>query len=102
MSVLKVISGDYGQIIELTFVDVDTDTAANISSYTSTISMIFKSPAGVETTKTATFKTDGTDGIIRYTTETAFLTAGEWKVRGRVASGTARLTTMWHQFRVNA
>lgn len=100
MSLLHIISGDYGQIVEITFVDVDTNEAANISSYGTTIQMVFTSPAGEDTAKTATFKTDGSDGIIKYTTEEDFLTAGFWYVRGRVASATAVLSTVKHRFKV--
>jgi len=102
MSLLNIIDGNYGQIIELTFLDVDTDLAANISSYSTTISMIFVSPAGVSTTKTATFKTNGADGLIKYTVEASFLTAGNWQVRGQVLTGSAKLTTVWHYFKVLA
>lgn len=100
MSLKGIVAGDYGQAIELTFVDVDTEAAVNIGSYTTTTQMLFTSPAGVETAKTATFKTDGSDGIITYTVESGFLTAGFWKVRGRVTSGTAVLTTDYHLFEV--
>ncbi len=100
MSLLDIISGDYGQVIELTFIDVDTDAAADISSYSTAIKMVFTSPTGVETEKTATFKTDGSDGIIKYTTETGLLTAGWWYVRGQVQGGSAKLTTTKHKFKV--
>jgi hypothetical protein len=100
MSLDKIIAGDYGQVIELTFNDVDTDAAADISSYSTTISMIFTNPAGAATTKTATFKTDGTDGVIQYTVESSFLTAGSWSVRGRVAAGAAQLSTEEYAFKV--
>lgn len=100
MSLNYIISGDYGQIIELTFIDTDTDAAADVSGYTSTIQMIFTDPTGTETTKTATFKTDGSDGIIRYTIDASFLTAGQWKVRGRVTSGSAKLTSINYGFEV--
>lgn len=101
MSFDIIVASDYGQIAKITFIDVDTDAAADISSYSSTISMIFTSPSGTSTTKTATFDSDGTDGVIKYTIEQSFLTtAGNWKVRGRVASGSAVLTTEQHTFRV--
>ncbi len=101
MSLVHIIAGDYGQVVELTFIDVDTSAAADISSYSTTKQMVFVSPTGTETAKTAAFKTDGTDGIIQYTTESGFLTAGSWTVRGRVASGAAVLTTVKHRFRVS-
>lgn len=103
MSLLNIYAGDYGQVVEITFIDVDTDAAADISGYSTTIQMIFVSPAGVSTAKTATFKTDGTDGIIQYTTESGYLTEGdEWTVRGRVKSASATLTTATHTFNVYA
>lgn len=100
MSLLDIVSGDYGQTIELTFNDVDTNAAANISAYSTTIQMIFTKPDGTDTAKTATFKTDGSDGIIEYTVEASFLTAGIWYVRGRVTSASAKLTTVKHRFKV--
>lgn len=102
MSLDYLVAADYGQVIKLTFVDVDTEAAADISSYSSTIQMVFTSPAGTSTAKTATFDTDGTDGVIKYTVEASFLTAGDWTVRGKVASGSAVLTTVAYGFRVLA
>ena len=100
MSLEKLIAADYGQPIELTFIDVDTDAAADISGYLTTIQMVFTKPDGTITAKTAIFKTDGSDGIIEYTVEDAFLTAGSWRVRGRVAAGNAKLTTQDYSFKV--
>lgn len=100
MSLTNIVAGDYGQVIKLTFLDVDTNAAADISSYTTSQVMVFTSPAGVATSKAAAFDTDGEDGIIKYTVEASFLTAGNWKVRGRVASGAAVLTTEEHRFLV--
>ena len=100
MSLGSIIAGDYGQVIKLTFLDVDTGLAADISGYTTSKTMVFTSPAGVVTSKTATFDTDGLDGVIKYTVEASFLTAGNWKVRGRVASGAAVLTTEEERFLV--
>lgn len=102
MSLLHIYAGDYGQTIELTFIDVDTSAAADISGYNATIEMVFVSPAGTETAKTATFKTDGTDGVIQYTVEEDFLTEGSWYVRGRVANASATLTTQNYNFLVEA
>jgi len=94
MSLDYIVKDDYGQVLKITFIDVDTDAAADISGYSTTISMIFTDPAGTETTKTATFDSDGTDGIIKYTVDSSFLaTAGNWKVRGQVKSASATLTT---------
>jgi hypothetical protein len=101
MSFSDIVNGDYGQTAQLTFVDTDTDAAADISAYSTTIQMIFVDPDGNETAKTATFATDGSDGVIQYTVESdLFDAAGTWQVYGRVASGTARLTTEKHRFEV--
>jgi hypothetical protein len=100
MSLEKLIAADYGQPIELTFIDVDTDAAADISGYTTTIQMVFTDQDGTVTAKTETFKTDGSDGIIEYTVENAYLTEGSWKVRGRVKAGNATLSTEEYSFKV--
>ena len=69
MSFKNIVVGDFGQVAQLTINDVDTGAAADISSYSSTIQMIFTDPSGTETAKTATFVTDGSDGLIKYTIE---------------------------------
>ncbi len=103
MSFDGIVNGDYGQIAKLTFIDVDTDAAADISTYSTTIQMIFTDPSGNETTVTATFDSDGTDGIIQYTTITGlFDEAGNWRVRGKVTSGSAVLTSEQHEFYILA
>lgn len=101
MSLDGIVAGDFGQPIELTFIDVDTGLAADISSYSTAIQMIFQKGSATAVEKTATFKTDGTDGVIRYVVEAGLLTAGLWKVRGRVTiSTTAKLTTEEIRFNV--
>lgn len=74
--------------------------AADISGYDSAQEMLFTSPSGQTVAKTAAFGTDGTDGVIEYTVDEDFLTAGHWKLRGRVSSATAVLTTVVHSFEV--
>lgn len=93
---------DYGQPIELTFIDIDTDAAADISGYGTSIQMLFTESDGTATAKTATFKTDGSDGIITYTIDSSFLTEGDWDVRGKVTAGAAQLQTQKHSFKVHA
>lgn len=103
MSLDNIIKDDYGQTIELTFIDVDTNAAADISGYSTTKQMIFTAPDGTETTKTATFKTDGTDGIIEYTVESAFIDdEGGWQVRGKVSGASATLSTVLETFIVQS
>ena len=49
MSLEKIIAADYGQPIELTFIDVDTGEAADISGYVTTIQMVFTESDGTVT-----------------------------------------------------
>lgn len=49
----------------------------------------FIDPAGVITEKTASFSTDGSNGVLKYTTiEGDLHTAGEWKIRPYVSMPT--------------
>ena len=101
MSFDKIVKNDYGQVAQITFIDIDTDAAADISFYTTAIKMIFTSPTGAETAKTATFETDGSDGVIEYTIESGLLNAsGEWAVRGQVQGAVTKLSTIKHYFLV--
>lgn len=101
MSFSNIVAGDFGQVAQLTFVDTDTGQAADISSYSASVQMIFVDPDGNETAKAATFATDGTDGVIEYVVESGlFNQAGNWRVYGRVAGADSRLTTVWHRFTV--
>jgi len=91
---------DYGWISRLT---VQQDgTAVDISGF-STKQMIFIDPSGTATTKSASFYSDGTDGIIEYTVEDGLVDApGWWKVFGRVSGGTSEITTDYIDFQVLA
>lgn len=101
MSFKNIVVGDFGGVAQLTILDTDTGAAADISSYSTTIQMIFTNPSGTEIPKTATFVTDGTDGKIKYTIENnLFTVAGIWSVRGRVAGASSRLTSVIHRFNV--
>ena len=101
MDLLSIVVGDYGQVAKITFIDVDTDAAADISNYTTAQQMIFTHPSGISYTKTAAFDSDGTDGIIKYTIDVGlFNKAGWWKVRGRVNRAAATLSTAEHVFEV--
>ena len=75
--------GDIGTIFEVTLmddvvpVDVNSATAKKI---------IFEKPDGTIVENDATFKTDGSDGIIRYTTSLAseLDQSGNWKIQANV------------------
>lgn len=100
MSLKTLIAGDHGQPLELTFLDVDSGQAADLSAYTASQKMIFTKPDGTEVEKTASFKTDGSDGILTYTVEAGLLVSGSWLLKGQVTSSSAKLTTERHSFRV--
>ncbi len=101
MSFENIVVGDFGQVAKVTFIDVDTELAADISGYSATIEMLFTDPSGTVTAKGATFDTDGTDGVIKYTTEDGLINkAGDWRVRGRVQGGSTKLSTVTHKFYV--
>jgi len=57
---------DTGTLIETTIVDCDGN-AINISAATG-ITRVFNNNDGVQTSLTGSFKTDGTDGIVQFTT----------------------------------
>ena len=60
--------GDIGTIFEITV--KDGAAIVNVSSAT-TKELFFLKPDGTKVTKPLVFKTDGTDGILRYTTTVA-------------------------------
>ena len=79
---------DIGTIFETTLND-GTNTI-DISGATSK-EIIFKKPNGTSVAQAAVFKTDGTDGILQYTTIADDLDQdGEWSIQAKVTipSGT--------------
>jgi hypothetical protein len=52
-----------------------------------TLQVIFRKPDGTTLTKTATYVTDGTDGLMKYIiAEGDIDVAGMWRVQGRVSN----------------
>ena len=83
MSIGEIRVGDIGTIIKLTVYDQD-GVVADIS-VASTKQIIFQNAYGKQVVKNATYETDGTDGILTYTTLITDLDkAGAWKVQGKV------------------
>lgn len=73
---------------------VDVSTA-------STKQLIFVKPSGEKLTKTATFYTDGTDGIISYVTVSGDLNeCGLWAIQGFVIIGTGEYHSDIRNFKV--
>lgn len=77
----RIQKNDWGIRFEITIKDQD-GTVVDVSGAT-TKQIIFKSPGGDVSAKTATFTTNGTDGKIYWDSTTSFLaTAGRWKMQG--------------------
>jgi len=75
-----------GTVFELTIQDCN-GTAVDVSA-ASTMQIIFESPAGTRTAKTAAHTTDGIDGKIEYASESGLLDeSGAWNIQGRVVIG---------------
>lgn len=105
MSLANIVSGDYGQTIQLTVLDTDTNAAADISGYSTAQTMTLRDPDGTSSAKVAAFATDGTNGVVEYTLMEGDIDIdqdGAWKVRVTLASGTAKLTSTWLRFIVLA
>ena len=101
MSLNGIVKDDYGYALELTYIDVDTESAADISGYTTSQSVILRDPGGNSATKTAAFKTDGSDGVVTYTVADGDIDEeGTWNVRVQVESGAGLLTSLWEEFYV--
>jgi hypothetical protein len=100
MSLKNLVSGVYGIAMELT---VKQDTVAqDLSAYTA-ITFLFEDPDGTVTSKTGAFKTDGTDGIVKYVLADGDINqAGNWRVQVVLSNATASVPTLWLSFSVRS
>lgn len=80
----KIQVGDIGTILQVLFTDCD-GVAVNISTAT-TMKIILKSPHGTVTSNTATFDTDGSDGMLNYTSiaDTFNVAGNAWSIQGYI------------------
>lgn len=98
MSANEIHVADTGTIIEVTI--KDGTSVVDISTAT-TKQILLRKEDGTVLTKTATFKTDGTDGILRYTTLVTDLTpAGHWQLQAYVVLSSGAWKTDWTSFDV--
>jgi hypothetical protein len=82
---------DIGTDLQITI--TESGTAVDISAATA-VAIMLKKPSGEEVTKTASKLTDGTDGLIHYTTVSGDIDeTGTWSYRGRV---TFSATQVYH------
>jgi hypothetical protein len=90
---------DIGTAFRLTILDC-TDSFIDVSSAL-TKEIIFQKPDGTSVTKTASFYTDGSDGVIQYVTVADDLdTTGKWKIQAKVALTTGTWSSNIETFRV--
>ena len=82
MAANEIHKNDVGTIFEIEV--RDSIKTVNISTATD-LFVIFKKPDGTTVQKTGVFKTDGSDGIIQYTTVLNDLDiAGKWKLQANI------------------
>ena len=90
---------DFGTVFQFTI--KDSDVVVNLSSAT-TKQIIFTKPDGTKLTKTASFLTDGTDGIIYYTTISGDLdTCGVWQSQASLVFASSAYKTDIIKFQVH-
>ena len=92
--------GDIGTVFSVTV--KDGTTVVDISN-ASTKQILLQDPDGTTQTKTAEYETDGTDGVIKYTTVSGDLTlAGTWKIQAKVVITAGTWNTDVQEFKVYA
>jgi hypothetical protein len=90
--------GDIGTIFRITI--KDGDSIVDVSNVDSKIIYLQK-PSGTTLQKTATFYTNGTDGIIQYVVSDGDLDeAGTWQIQAKVDFGTDVFNTNIDKFKV--
>ncbi len=90
---------DYGTIFRATI--LDGGTIVDISS-TNNKEFTFQKPDASSLAVSGVFLTDGTDGIMQYTTVDGDLNqAGNWQIQGKVFFTSSVWNTSIHKFKVH-
>jgi len=90
--------GDIGVTFKVTI--EDCGTVVDVSAASTKQILLYK-PDGTVLTKTASFYTDGTDGIIKYSTISGDLNiAGFWRIEAYVVIGGSEYYSEIQRFRV--
>lgn len=93
--------GDIGTLFKVTIKDED-DNIVNLSG-ASVKRLTFLKPDGVRVEKDCSFYTDGTDGIITYTSISGDISvAGIWRMQGYVKIGSAEHNSDTISFKVRS
>lgn len=96
---MQVHLNDIGTQFRLTL--KDGSDIIDLSSTTSK-DIVFRKPSGTLVTKTASFLTDGTDGIIIYNTVAGDIDeVGTWQIQGIVSFGTSTFHSSVDKFKVH-
>lgn len=75
---------DVGTVFRLTVIECTTQAPLDLSS-ANPMTVVFKKPDGATLTKTGVWATDGTDGIVTYTTIAGDIDqVGNWYVQAAV------------------
>jgi hypothetical protein len=99
MSTNKIHQNDIGVTFKITV--KERDVVYDVSSSTSR-DIVFKKPSGDLVTKTASFFTDGTDGIITYTTISGDLDEiGSWQLQAIITEGSSVFHSEIESFKVH-
>jgi hypothetical protein len=99
MTTIYVHNGDIGTIFRLTITDT-AGTAIDVSTAV-TKYIYFQEPDGTKIQKTAAFYTNGTDGIIQYTTVSGDIDlVGTWMVQGYIETSLGKFWTEKDSFKV--
>lgn len=99
MAANEVRVGDIGTRFKVTL--KDGASVVSLSSAT-TKQIILKKPDGTKLTKSATFSSDGADGIMYYDTVSGDLdVAGVWKLQGKVVITAGTFSTDIYSFKVH-
>lgn len=98
-SIEEVHYGDIGTAFDVPLLDCDV-AASDIDTASSKL-ILFQKPDGTTVIKDAEFKTDGTDGILRYVTIADDLDqVGRWKIQARVTLATGTWSSSIECFRI--
>jgi hypothetical protein len=98
MAANEIHENDIGTLFQITL--KDGDVVVDVSTASQKV-IIFTDPEGVKVEKAAQFLSDGTDGIITYTTEDGDLSpVGSWKLQARVTLSTGTWSSDIDKFKV--
>lgn len=101
MSIREIHVNDVGTTIQLTIRDHSNATVDLSAGTTTSMFMIFKSPATTTTVTVTAFSGSGTSGVINWTSTSGFFnTAGTWFLQAKITLGSNTWFTDVYEFQV--